>query len=76
LLQADACPGLLVQRLERKTMAHISDEAIKHDISSTLKMWDLFNSLDKEKQENLIDYLFQSYGYLYRDDNVRIEKAQ
>jgi len=57
-------------------MAHISDEAIKDDICSTLKMWDLFNSLDKEKQDNLIDYLFESYGYLYRDDNVRIEKAQ
>jgi len=37
-------------------MAHISDEAIKDDICSTLKMWDLFNSLDKEKQDNLIDY--------------------
>ncbi len=57
-------------------MAHISDEAIKDDICSTLKMWDLFNSLDKEKQDNLIDYLFESYGYLYREDNVRIEKAQ
>jgi len=39
-------------------------------------MWDLFNSLDKEKQDNLIDYLFESYGHLYRDDNVRIDKAQ
>jgi hypothetical protein len=57
-------------------MAHISDEAIKDDICSTLKMWDLFNSLDKEKQDNLIDYLFESYGHLYRDDNVRIDKAQ
>ena len=57
-------------------MAHISDEAIKNDICSTLKMWDLFNSLDKEKQDNLIHYLFESYGYLYRDDNVRIDKAQ
>ncbi len=57
-------------------MAHISDEAIKEDIYSTLKMWDLFNSLDKEKQDNLVDYIFQSYGYLYREENVKIGKMQ
>lgn len=57
-------------------MAHISDEAIKEDIYTTLKMWDLFNSLDKEKQDNLVEYIFQSYGYLYREENVKIGKMQ
>ncbi len=57
-------------------MAHISDEAIKEDIYSTLKMWDLFNSLDKEKQDNLVDYIFKSYGYLYREENVKLGNIQ
>ena len=59
----------------RKT-APISDEEIREDICSTLRMWDQFNKMEKEKQESLVEYLFESYGHLYRADNIRIEKTQ
>ena len=59
----------------RKT-APISDEAIREDICSTLRMWDQFNKMEKEKQESLVEYLFESYGHLYRADYIRIEKTQ
>jgi hypothetical protein len=54
----------------------VSDEEIREDICSTLRMWDQFNKMDKEKQESLVEYLFESYGHLYRADNLRIEKIQ
>jgi hypothetical protein len=56
--------------------AKISDEEIREDICNTLRLLDQFNKMDKEKQENLIEYLFESYGHLYRADNIRIEKTQ
>lgn|GEM_PF-1169249 len=56
--------------------APISDEDIREDICSTLKMWDQFNNMDKEKQESLVKYLFESYAHLYRTDNIRLDKIQ
>jgi hypothetical protein len=55
-------------------MAQFSDEEIKNDIWTTLKMWDRFETLETEQQHNLVEYLFKSYAHLYREDNVKIEK--
>jgi hypothetical protein len=57
-------------------IAPISDEDIREDICSTLRMWDQFNNMDKEKQESLVEYLFESYAHLYRTDNIRLDKIQ
>ncbi len=57
-------------------LAPISDEDIRKDICSTLRMWDQFNNMDKEKQESLVEYLFESYAHLYRTDNIRLDKIQ
>ncbi len=57
-------------------MAHISDDAIREDIYSTLKMWERFNLLEEEQKNNLVEYLFNAYGHLYREENIRIEKTQ
>ncbi len=54
-------------------MGQLSDEQIKKDIWTTLKMWERFNTLESDQQNNLVEYLFNSYGYLYREDNIKIE---
>jgi DNA-directed RNA polymerase subunit F len=59
----------------RKT-SPISDEDIREDICRTLRMWEQFNKMDKEKQESLVEYLFESYAHLYRTDNIRLDTIQ
>jgi hypothetical protein len=56
--------------------APISDEDIREDICCTLRMWEQFNTMDREKQESLVEYLFESYAHLYRADNIRLDKIQ
>ncbi|MCX5894828.1 MAG: hypothetical protein NTZ51_03215 [Proteobacteria bacterium] len=57
-------------------MSQISDDAIRKDIYSTLKMWERFNTLEEEQRNKLVEYLFNAYGHLYREENIRIEKIQ
>lgn len=56
-------------------MKQINDEEIKNDIWKTLKMWHPFNDLDEEQQTSLADYLFKTYGYLYREEKVTTGKS-
>jgi hypothetical protein len=53
----------------------MDDEAIRKDIWTSLKMWDPFNDLDEEQQKSLMEYLFTTYGHLYREEKMRTEQS-